>query len=88
MGVSQVVIYKFFGKKNNSRLIQIPTSWNGIKVITKKFIDRLHEDGYKVHVWTINSESQMQRLIDLGVDGIMTDNASGLMNVMRQNKLI
>ena len=30
----------------------------------------------------------MQTLIDLGVDGIMTDNASGLMNVMRQNKLI
>ena len=57
-------------------------------MVTKKFIDRLHEDGYKVHVWTINSESQMQRLINLGVDGIMTDNASGLMNVMRQNKLI
>ena len=88
MGISQVIMYKFFQKKNLSKLIQIPTHWNGIKVITKKFIDRLHNDGLKVHVWTINKETEMQSLIDLGVDGIMTDNASGLIKVMKQNKFI
>ena len=88
MGISQVIMYKFFQKKNLSKLIQIPTHWNGIKVITKKFIDRLHNDGLKVHVWTINKEKEMQSLIDLGVDGIMTDNASGLIKVMKQNKFI
>ena len=88
MGISQVIMYKFFQKKNISKLIQIPTHWNGIKVITKKFIDRLHNDGLKVHVWTINKEKEMQSLIDLGVDGIMTDNASGLIKVMKQNKFI
>lgn len=88
MGISQVIMYKFFQKKNISKLIQIPTRWNGIKVITKKFIDRLHNDGLKVHVWTINKEKEMQSLIDLGVDGIMTDNASGLIKVMKQNKFI
>ena len=88
MGISQVIMYKFFQKKNLSKLIQIPTHWKGIKVITKKFIDRLHNDGLKVHVWTINKETEMQSLIDLGVDGIMTDNASGLIKVMKQNKFI
>ena len=88
MGISQVIKYKFFQKKNLSKLIQIPTHWNGIKVITKKFIDRLHNDGLKVHVWTVNKETEMQSLIDLGVDGIMTDNASGLIEVMKQNKFI
>ena len=88
MGISQVIMYKFFQKKNISKLIQIPTHWNGIKVITKKFIDRLHNDGLKVHVWTVNKETEMQSLIDLGVDGIMTDNASGLIKVMKQNKFI
>ena len=88
MGISQVIMYKFFQKKNISKLIQIPTRWNGIKVITKKFIDRLHNDDLKVHVWTINKETEMQSLIDLGVDGIMTDNASGLIKVMKQNKFI
>ena len=88
MGISQVIMYKFFQKKNISKLIQIPTRWNGIKVITKKFIDRLHNDGLKVHVWTINKEKEMQSLIDLGVDGIMTDNAPGLIKVMKQNKFI
>ena len=88
MGISQVIKYKFFQKKNLSKLIQIPTHWKGIKVITKKFIDRLHNDGLKVHVWTVNKETEMQSLIDLGVDGIMTDNASGLIKVMKQNKFI
>ena len=88
MGISQVIMYKFFQKKNLSKLIQIPTHWKGIKVITKKFIDKLHNDGLKVHVWTVNKETEMQSLIDLGVDGIMTDNASGLIKVMKQNKFI
>ena len=88
MGLSQVAMYKFFKKPNNSKLIQVPTSWKGIKIITKKFIERLHNDNLKVHVWTINDKIEMQNLIDIGVDGIMTDNASGLMDVMRKNKLI
>lgn len=87
MGLAQVVKYKFFNIKSNSKLIQIPVSWNGIKVITKGFIEKLHNDNLKVHVWTINKENEMQRLIDMGVDGIMTDNAIGLMNVMKKNNL-
>ena len=87
MGLAQVVKYKFFNIKSNSKLIQIPVSWNGIKVITKGFIEKLHNDNLKVHVWTINKENEMQSLIDMGVDGIMTDNAIGLMNVMKKNNL-
>jgi glycerophosphoryl diester phosphodiesterase len=82
-----VILYKFFNIKNNSKLIQVPISWNGIKVVTKKFINRLHNDQLKIHVWTINREAEMQRLIDMGVDGIMTDNAIGLMKIMKKNKL-
>ena len=87
MGLAQVVMYKFFNIKNNSKLVQIPISWNGIKVVTKKFIKKVHNDNLKVHVWTINQENEMQKLIDMGVDGIMTDNAIGLMNVMKKNNL-
>ena len=87
MGLTQVIVYKFFNIKNNSKLIQVPISWNGIKVVTKKFINKLHNDDLKIHVWTINREAEMQRLINMGVDGIMTDNAIGLMKVMKKNKL-
>ena len=87
MGLTQVILYKFFNIKNNSKLIQVPISWNGIKVVTKKFINKLHNDQLKIHVWTINRETEMQRLIDMGVDGIMTDNAIGLMKIMKKNKL-
>ena len=56
-------------------------------MVTEKFIKKVHNDNLKVHVWTINQEDEMQKLIDMGVDGIMTDNAIGLMNVMKKNNL-
>ena len=55
--------------------------------MTKKFINRLHNDQLKIYVWTVNRETEMQRLVDMGVDGIMTDNAIGLMKIMKKNKL-
>jgi glycerophosphoryl diester phosphodiesterase len=32
-----------------------------------------HDHGVQIHVWTINDESEMRRLIALGVDGVMSD---------------
>ena len=39
----------------------------------KKLIDRIHALDKKVHVWTVNKEDDMKKLIDLGVDGIITN---------------
>ena len=88
MGQSQVALFRFFNIKNDSNAIQIPVKWMGIKVLTKEFLNTCHENGLKVHVWTINEETSMQNLINMGVDGIMTDNPSALMKLMKRNKLI
>lgn len=54
-------------------VVQVPVSWNGIAVITRRFIRAAHEAGVAVQIWTVNDKREMTRLLDLGVDGLMTD---------------
>ena len=43
------------------------------KVVDREFVELAHDNGLKVNVWTVNEERMMRKLIDLDVDGIMTD---------------
>jgi glycerophosphoryl diester phosphodiesterase len=43
-----------------------------------------HRSGLRVHVWTIDDEAEMQRLLDIGVDGIMSDRIALLREVMQR----
>jgi glycerophosphoryl diester phosphodiesterase len=52
---------------------QVPMRAGDVDVVTHHFVSRAHDAGKAVHVWTINDESEMLHLLDLGVDGIMTD---------------
>ena len=56
--------------------LQIPTSLFGIKLDNPKFIHRVSSSGTQIHFWTINEASEMQRLVKLGANGIVTDNTS------------
>ncbi|GAB1823369.1 glycerophosphodiester phosphodiesterase [Herbidospora sp. RD11066] len=61
---------------------QVPVGWRGLRVVTPKFVATAHSIGVQVHVWTIDDRPTMERLLDLGVDGIMTDNITGLREVL------
>jgi glycerophosphoryl diester phosphodiesterase len=52
---------------------QVPVSARGVTIVDEKFVRAAHKRGMQVHVWTIDDEAEMRRLLDLGVDGIMTD---------------
>lgn len=64
---------------------QVPVRYGpspGIPVITERFVRAAHRVGAAVHVWTIDDAPEMRRLLDLGVDGIMTDRPEVLRSVM------
>lgn len=65
-------------------VLQLPTHYKGLELVTAASVRRAHSLGLKVHVWTIDDPAEMNRLFDLGVDGIMTDRADLLAEVMRQ----
>ncbi len=52
---------------------QVPASYGDITVVTEQFVESAHRAGVAVHVWTINEFDEMGRLLDLGVDGIISD---------------
>ena len=74
--------------KYNASYLQIPKSYLGYKLISKKLLDYCKKNGIKVHVWTINERNEMKSLIGIGVDGIMTDNCRTLLDVARKYKFI
>ncbi len=51
----------------------LPERHSGIRVITPRFIRRAHADGIGVFVWTVNRADDMRRLLDWGVDGLVSD---------------
>ncbi|MFE2044500.1 glycerophosphodiester phosphodiesterase [Streptomyces sp. NPDC059477] len=61
---------------------QVPETQSGIPVVDHRFVRTAHARGLQVHVWTINDPERMNRLLDLGVDGIMTDHIDTLRKVM------
>jgi glycerophosphoryl diester phosphodiesterase len=61
---------------------QVPEIQSGIQVVDHRFLRAAHARGLQVHVWTVNDPESMHRLLDLGVDGIMTDHIDTLRKVM------
>ncbi|MFC6713613.1 glycerophosphodiester phosphodiesterase [Branchiibius cervicis] len=65
-------------------ILQIP-EWHGrLRILTPALLTRAHAAGVKVHVWTVNDEATMHRLLDEGVDGILTDRADLLKQVLTE----
>jgi glycerophosphoryl diester phosphodiesterase len=67
--------------------MQIPLRTRGIALLTPALLRAAHRSGLKVHVWTIDSRPEMERLLDIGVDGIMTDRIATLREVMQARGL-
>ena len=62
--------------------VQVPRRSGPLPIVTARFVDAAHRAGLPVHVWTVNDAAAMHDLLDLGVDGIMTDRPRLLRDVL------
>jgi glycerophosphoryl diester phosphodiesterase len=62
--------------------VQVPVRQGPVAIVDERFVRAAHRRGLQVHVWTIDEADEMGRLLDLGVDGIMTDAPAVLKDVL------
>lgn len=62
--------------------LQVPEHAGALRVLTRDFVGAAHGRNLHVHAWTVNAEGDMRRLVELGVDGIMTDYPDRLLKVL------
>ncbi|CAN5243570.1 glycerophosphodiester phosphodiesterase [soil metagenome] len=66
------------------QVLQIPEKVGSLQVVSKGFIETARKLNLQVHVWTINQTDDMQRLIETGVDGIMTDYPDRMLDLIKK----
>ncbi len=62
--------------------LQVPEYIGGIRVLTKSFVEAAHSRNLEVHAWTVNETKDMKRLLEMGVDGVMTDYPDRLLKLL------
>lgn len=63
--------------------LQVPVEFRGLPVVTRRTVRAAHARGLQVHVWTVDDPAEMARLLDIGVDGLMTDRPSLLKDLLQ-----
>ncbi|MFF2633625.1 glycerophosphodiester phosphodiesterase family protein [Microbacterium sp. NPDC058021] len=66
--------------------LQVPERQGPVRVVTPRLIEAAHACGVEVHVWTVNDPLHMRRLLDLGVDGLVTDRADVALRVVAEQR--
>ena len=89
MGPNEVIktLLSSFGLYNGAidgDCLQIPIRYYGVRVVTKRFVNFLKSKGLKIMVWTINDVKTFKYLIDLEVDGIITDRPKLLFETLQE----
>ena len=89
-GVLTVVAARFAGRaaalhrllRDPGAAYQVPVAHRGVRIVDRTFVERAHAMGRQVHVWTVDEPAEMVRLLDLGVDGLITDRTDLLKEVL------
>jgi len=64
--------------------VQIPRSYESWQLVTPESVEFAHRLGLEVHVWTVNEEAEMSELLDMGVDGLISDYPARALGVVRK----
>lgn len=84
LGPRQIAAWRCTGGRvpGGGQVAQVPVVHGRTTLVTKQTVARSHARGYQVHVWTVDDPAEMHRLLDLGVDGVMTDRPVVLKDVL------
>lgn len=66
--------------------LQVPVDYRGRPFVTRRFVEAAHARGVRVDVWTVNERAEMHRMLDLGVDVVMTDLPETLAGVLAERR--
>jgi glycerophosphoryl diester phosphodiesterase len=66
--------------------LQVPPAYRGVRIVTRRNVAVAHRLGLQVHVWTIDTREEMEALLRLGVDGLMSDRPDVLAQVLRRGQ--
>jgi len=72
--------------RGEADVFQVPERVGPLSVAGRRFVVAAHRAGKQVHVWTINQKDAMHKLLDLGVDGIVTDRPDLLNEVVKERE--
>ena len=75
------VVGRLVGPRRFS-VLQIPRRRGIVPLVTRSVVRRAHAAGVQVHVWTVDEPAEMEQLLDLGVDGLITDRTDVLKDVL------
>jgi glycerophosphoryl diester phosphodiesterase len=70
------------------RALQVPPAHWGMALVTPSLVRMAHQKGLEVHVWTINDARDMERLLEMGVDGIVTDRADIAVEIVAKRRAL
>ncbi len=83
LGPAQIAALRFLGRTaGGGRAAQVPVRQSRVTLVDERFVRGAHRRGIQVHVWTIDDADEMRRLLDIGVDGLMTDRPAVLRDVL------
>ncbi|MFY0409493.1 glycerophosphodiester phosphodiesterase family protein [Solicola sp. PLA-1-18] len=72
------------GARAGGRCVQVPPRWGPVPLVDARFVRHAHDLGLPVHVWTVDDAAEMTRLLDLGVDGIVSDRIDVLVPLLAE----
>jgi len=77
-------LWRSFATAGGAVCLQVPERRRGLRVLTPAFVEAAHRRGMQVHVWTVDTPADINRLLDAGVDGLITDRPDVLREVLEQ----
>jgi glycerophosphoryl diester phosphodiesterase len=78
--LSKVFLVRLY--RGKGRVLQIPEYYRGRRILDRRLVRAAHRKGLAVHVWTVNERRDMRRLLEIGVDGLITDYPDRLIDLL------